>query len=152
MFKKFTAAFVLFAFMTGIAQAAALRDRDEAKAMVDVAVAFHASHGIEALVEAVHDPENADFHDGELYIFIYDFNGVNVALGSNPAFVGRDLYDLQDQNGVMIIQEMIKLTQNGESGWVDYHWPNPETKQIQAKSSFVTALEGKYFVGVGIYE
>jgi cytochrome c len=36
-------------------------------------------------------------------------------------------------------------------GWVDYSWTNPETKKIQAKSSYV-AKAGEIFVGCGIYK
>ncbi|HCE07957.1 MAG TPA: histidine kinase, partial [Oxalobacteraceae bacterium] len=36
-------------------------------------------------------------------------------------------------------------------GWVDYKWPNPATKILEAKSSYVERYEDVY-VGCGIYK
>lgn len=124
--------------------------RDEAVAMVKRVQAEFAKEGAEETFKAVNDKSNAAFHDRDLYPFVYDLNGLNVAHGARPALVGKNLISLKDQNGTYIIQEMIALAKGPGSGWVDYKWPNPITNKIEDKSSYVEKM-GDYFVGVGVY-
>ena len=124
--------------------------RDEAVAMVKRVQAEFARTGAEATFKAIDDKANATFHDRDLYAFVYDLNGLNVAHGARPALVGKNLISLKDQNGVYLIQEMIALAKGPGSGWVDYKWPNPITDKIEDKSSYIEKM-GDYFVGVGIY-
>jgi cytochrome c len=124
---------------------------DEAKAMVDAAVAYYQDNGLDALTTAAQDPANATFHDRDLYVFVYTMEGINTIHGVKPQLNGKDLSGLKDQNGVEIIKGMIQLVQTDGSGWLDYQWPNPTTNTVQAKSSYVTKLDDDHFVGVGIY-
>jgi signal transduction histidine kinase len=124
--------------------------REEAVAMVKRVIEKFAKSGAEATFRAVNDKSDPAFHDRDLYPFIYDLKGVNVAHGARPALVGKNLISLKDQNGVYLIQEMIALAKGPGSGWVDYKWPNPITDKIEDKSSYVEKM-GDYFVGVGIY-
>ena len=124
--------------------------RDEAVAMVKRVQAEFATAGAEETFKAVNDKSNAAFHDRDLYVFVYDLNGLNVAHGARPALVGKNLISLKDQNGVYLIQEMIALAKGPGSGWVDYKWPNPITDKIEDKSSYIEKM-GDYFVGVGVY-
>jgi signal transduction histidine kinase len=124
--------------------------RDEAIAMVKRVIDKFAQAGPEATFKAINDKADPVFHDRDLYPFIYDLTGVNVAHGARPALVGKNLISLKDQNGVYLIQEMIALAKGPGSGWVDYKWPNPITDKIEDKSSYVEKM-GDYFVGVGVY-
>eukprot|EP01032_Pedospumella_encystans_P007196 gene7196-8632_t len=51
---------------------------NEAVAMVKKAVALIKSDGKEKAFAAIADPANKDFHDRDLYIYVYDLNGVAV--------------------------------------------------------------------------
>jgi signal transduction histidine kinase len=124
--------------------------RDEAVAMVQRVQKMFADAGPEATFKAINDKSTTAFHDRDLYPFVYDLKGVNVAHGARPALVGKNLISLKDQNGVYLIQEMIALAKGPGQGWVDYKWPNPITDKIEDKSSYVEKM-GDYFVGVGIY-
>jgi cytochrome c len=124
--------------------------REEAVAMVKRVIDKFAESGPEATFKAVNDKTDPAFHDRDLYPFIYDLKGVNVAHGARPALVGKNLISLKDQNGVYLIQEMIGLAKGPGSGWVDYKWPNPLTDKIEDKSSYIEKM-GDYFVGVGVY-
>jgi len=130
--------------------AAEFGTRDQAVAMVKRVIDKFAQSGTEATFKAVNDKHDPAFHDRDLYPFIYDLKGVNVAHGARPALVGKNLISLKDQNGTYIIQEMIALAKGPGSGWVDYKWPNPITNKIEDKSSYVEKM-GDYFVGVGVY-
>jgi signal transduction histidine kinase len=124
--------------------------RQEAVAMVKRVIDKFAQSGADATFKAVNDKADPAFHDRDLYPFIYDLKGVNVAHGARPALVGKNLISLKDQNGVYLIQEMIGLAKGPGSGWVDYKWPNPITDKIEDKSSYIEKM-GDYFVGVGVY-
>ena len=130
--------------------AAEFGNRDEAVAMVKRVIDKFAQSGPDATFKAVNDKTNPAFHDRDLYPFVYDLKGVNVAHGARPALVGKNLISLKDQNGVYLIQEMIALAKGPGSGWVDYKWPNPITDKIEDKSSYIEKM-GDYFVGVGVY-
>jgi len=105
--------------------------------------------GAQATFRAVSDQSNTDFHDRDLYPFVYNLQGVNVAHGARPSLIGKNLYALKDQDGVYLIQEMIKTAKEKGSGWVLYKWPNSITNQIEDKLSYFE-LMGDYFVGVGV--
>jgi len=124
--------------------------REEAVAMVKRVERMFAQAGAEATFKAVNDKSDRDFHDRDLYPFIYDLNGVNVAHGARPALIGKNLISIKDQSGVYLIQEMIAIAKGRGSGWIDYKWPNPITDKIEDKSSYVERM-GDYFVGVGVY-
>ena len=66
--------------------------------------------------------------------------------------IGKNLIGLKDQDGRYLIREMASRTENGQSGWYDYKWPNPLTNAIEDKSSYYEKLGADYFVGVGVYK
>lgn len=153
MIKKILHIVALLAITT-VSPAFAVSDhgtRDEAIAMSERANALFVSGGIDAVVEAVSDPANTDFHDRDMYVFVLGMDGVMKGHGANAKLVGKNLIKLKDQNGVELIKEMVDAISASGAGWVDYHWPNPATKKIEAKSSYVLKLNDEYFVGVGIY-
>jgi cytochrome c len=97
--------------------------------------------------------KNPMFTQGELYIFVVDFNGLALAHGGNGALVGKSMYDLKDSNGNYFIRTIIEIAKTKGSGWSDYKWSNPKTKAIENKTTYVKRVPGKnYFVGCGIYK
>jgi uncharacterized protein len=126
--------------------------RDEAMAMVKRVQAKIKKDGLEATYRAVNVGVK-DFHDRDLYPFIFDFKGVVHANGGTPAVVGKSAYDLKDQDGKFITQNMIVVARDSGHGWLDYRWLNPSSKTIEDKSAFIERVEGMdYLVGVGIYK
>jgi cytochrome c len=124
--------------------------RDEAVAMVKRVQEKFKKDGPEATFRAVTDKSTKEFHDRDLYPFIYDLKGLNVAHGARPVLVGRNLISIKDQDGKYLIKEMIGIANGPGSAWIDYKWPNPITNKIEDKSSYIERM-GDYFVGVGIY-
>jgi signal transduction histidine kinase len=141
--------FVAFA-MIAPASADELGTKDEAIAMVKLVQAQFKKDGPEATFKAVSDKSVKEYHDRDLYPFIYDLKGICVAHGARPALIGKNLIDLKDQDGKYLIRDMIALAESPGNGWVDYEWPNPITNKIEDKSSYVEKM-GDYFVGVGVY-
>ena len=125
--------------------------KEEAVAMVHRVQEMFKKEGAEATFKAVSDPSTKDFHDRDLYAFVYTMPGVCVAHGARPALIGKNLIDLKDQDGKYLIREIVAIAQDPGSGWVDYKWPNPITNKIEDKSSYVEKLGTDYLVGVGVY-
>lgn len=124
---------------------------DEAVAMVKRAVALIKSDGKEKAFTAISDPSNLSFHDRDLYIYVYDLNGVALAHGNNPKMVGKPLIGLKDNEGKAMIKEMVETAKNKGKGWVDFKWPNPVTKAVESKSGYVERIDDM-LVGSGIYK
>jgi signal transduction histidine kinase len=125
--------------------------RDEAVAMVKRVEAMFKKDGLAATLKAVSDRSDAEFHDRDLYPFIYDMNGTCVAHGARPALIGKNLIDLKDQDGKYLIREMILIANRPGSGWIDYKWPHPLNNKIEDKASYVEKMGADHFVGVGVY-
>jgi signal transduction histidine kinase len=150
-----TFAFLVFAALIAIASPAPAANeygtKDEAVAMVKRVQDEFKKDGADATFKAVSDKAVAEYHDRDLYPFIYDMTGKCVAHGARAALIGKNLIDLKDQDGKFLIREMVTMAQGAGSGWIDYKWPNPITNKIEDKSSYVEKM-GDYFVGVGVYK
>jgi cytochrome c len=141
----------LILFFAPAAVAAEFGTKEEAVAMVKRVQEKFKKDGAEATFKVVSDKSTPEFHDRDLYPFIYDMKGLNVAHGARPALIGKNLIDLKDQDGKYLIREMVTIANVPGSGWIDYKWPNPINNKIEDKSSYVEKMGG-YFVGVGIYK
>jgi len=141
--------FAAFAMIASVA-AEEFGTKDEAIEMVKRVQQQFKRDGPELTFKAVSDKSVKEYHDRDLYPFIYDLKGICVAHGARPALIGKNLIDLKDQDGRYLIREMVRIAEGPGTGWVDYKWPNPITNKIEDKSSYVEKI-GSYFVGVGIY-
>jgi len=90
--------------------------------------------------------------DGTGYIFIYDFNGVNLSDPLRLHNVGENLYRFKDINGVKVIKDLIDISQKPEGGFVEYMWTKPVSGVETAKISYAKAFEPwGWMVGTGVY-
>lgn len=136
---------------TSSALAADKGSADEAVAMVGKAVALVKAEGKEKAFAAISDPANKTFHDRDLYIYVYDMNGTAVAHGNNPKMVGKSLIGLKDNEGKLLIKEMVDLAKTKGKGWVEYKWPNPTTKTVEQKAGYIEKVDD-ILIGSGIYK
>jgi len=135
---------------SALATLAATPTRDEVRAFVESAVQYARANGKEAALTTFTAP-GGEFHDGELYIYAYDFNGNVIAHGGDKNLVGKNLMDMKDPNGVPVIQELTKRAQSG-SGWLFYTWPNPANgNQQEPKLGYVVKVDDTWFLGSGAY-
>ena len=85
------------------------------------------------------------------YFFVYDFNGINLAHPITPELEGENLWEMEDVNGVMVIQELIDAGRDG-GGFVDYVWNKPEINKEVGKVGYAIAFEPwKWMIGTGLY-
>jgi signal transduction histidine kinase len=122
---------------------------DQVVAFVQKAADYVKAHGKVEALKVLSDPQG-EFREGELYIFAEDFAGTELANGGQPEIVGQNLIDLEDANGVRILEVLIAAAKQG-SGWGSYVWDNPETGQQQAKRAYVIKVGEDWYVGSGMY-
>jgi signal transduction histidine kinase len=141
--------FAIFAF--GAASAADRGTADEATAMVRNAIAYIKKAGKEKAFAEFANPANKDFHNRDLYIFVYDMSGTNVSHGINPKMVGKNLLEMRDYDGKYIVKGFIEVASTKGKGWFDYKWPNPLSQSVESKSAYVEKVDN-LIVGAGIYK
>jgi len=123
---------------------------DEAVAMVKKATAFLKANGRERAFAEISNPKGR-FVDRDLYVTVYDMNGVCLAHGFNPKMVGKSMLDLKDPDGKPFIRERSEQARMHDQFWIDYKYINPTTKQIGAKSMY-TEKVGDLLVSCGVYK
>ena len=117
---------------------------------VNEAIRFGRQNGKEKAIVEFNNPKGK-FVRGELYIYAYDWNGIALANGGNPALAGKNLIDMTDPNGVKVIQELIKVAKTG-GGWVSYTWPYPGTSTNEPKLGYADKVDDNWWLGSGMYE
>ena len=85
------------------------------------------------------------------YFFVYDDTGVSLVHPQQPELVGQNLIDLQDQNGDLIIQNLLRRAREG-GGFHRYQWRKPSLGEVEDKLSYVVQLPNwKWMLGTGLY-
>ena len=150
MFRACIFIILLAAINSTPLMAADVGNRDEAVAMVKRVQEKFRTGGADATFKAI-TAKTKEFHDRDLYAYIYSLQGIVMAHGGNPDLVGKNLIDFKDENGKFVIRDMVEVAQTSGSGWVDYRWTNPVSHKIEDKTAYVEKI-GTNFVGVGVYK
>ena len=102
-------------------------DRETLKAFVEAAKAYgdKASTLPEYLNILQEFREEGPWKQGSIYLFLFTTEGLFILHGDDPDLEGQDLIDLEDANGVKIVQELIAAAAEG-GGYVEYLWPDPQ--------------------------
>lgn len=147
MKKLIVAAFLAVVAWAGQPAFAQSGTMDEAKALATKAAAFLKSNGPDKAFPAF--TSGPEWHDRDLYVFVYDTDGKAVAHGGNPALVGKVLIDLKDVDGKPFVRDFVAV--KGAPAWVDYKWKNPQSQAVEAKTSYIVPVD-TFRVGVGTYK
>lgn len=108
------------------------------------------TEGVEFCRDFIDNIRFFDNHSG--YFFVYDFNCVNVAHGTQKDLQGQNLYDYQDSHGNYVIRKLVETARLYGYGYYDYYWNNPVTGEEERKQAFVYKVPGiDYLVGSGVY-
>jgi methyl-accepting chemotaxis protein len=93
---------------------------------------------------------NIDFDNGN-YIFVYQYDGLNLATRPKPSLEGKNLIDLKDKSGKLLIRDLINIAQKG-GDFYQYIWFNPATDKDEPKLSYALGLEKwGWMIGTGVY-
>jgi cytochrome c len=110
--------------------------KDDAKDLVKKAAAYVKYQGKEKALAEINKPKGM-FDKGETYVFAYDLQGVMVAHPKNPALIGKNLLAVPDNDGKMFRREIVEKALAKGSGWVDYVYLNPETNELEHKTTYL---------------
>ena len=92
------------------------------------------------------------FNNGGDYLFIYDFNGVNLMHASKPEREGKNFMDSKDPNGKHYIKEWIDLLKKDGSASMDYLFPKAGSKDAIPKISYAKVFQPwGWWLGTGVY-
>ena len=132
-------------------------DRETLKAFVLAAKAYadNATSLAEYLAVLQEFRTEGPWKQGSIYLFVFTTDGTFLLHGDNPDLEGQNMIDLEDANGVKILQELIAVTADG-GGYVEYLWPNPQIEGDTGspKVSYgipYSALGQDFVLGSGFY-
>ena len=131
-------------FISSGAHAADQGSAEEATAMVKKAVVYLKANGRDKTLAEVSNPKG-QFVDRDLYLSVYDMNGKVLAHGANAKLIDKDVSALKDADGKEFIKDILAQAKAGGKGKSDYKWPNPTTKEIQAKSAYFEKADDMVF-------
>ena len=114
----------------------AAASQKDAKALVEKAAAYLKANGKDATIKEINQVKG-QFDKGELYVFAYDMSGKIIAHPKNPKLIGKDLLNVPDPDGKMFRKDIVEVAKTKGTGWVDYKYTNPETKKVEAKTTYV---------------
>jgi len=112
---------------------------EQARALAEAGAQFVRAHGVERGKQEINNPQGR-FVDRDLYLGMCDGSGTIVANGGNPRVIGVDGTQVKDVQGRYFVREIMKLGQNPGTGWVDYQWQHPLTRETMTKSAYVQAV------------
>ncbi|CDT13902.1 MULTISPECIES: cache domain-containing protein [Vibrio] len=119
-----------------------------AKTLLAKAVVHVQKEGDDSVKDFMSD---AEYIDGELYVFALGIDGQFLASGgSSMVLVGDSVLDTQDVYGNPFFREMITKAVHNGFGQVKYHWTNPTDRMGEPKTTFFERV-GDVIVAVGYY-
>ncbi len=122
---------------------------DEAHALVTNAMAHLGQAGREQAFTDFHS-SGGNFLDRDLYIFVFDRNGMITAFGSRPDLVGEPAGAIPGLEPVSFLALAWDAADQG-GGWIQYDVISPGTKVVTPKESYILPLGHNEFIGCGAY-
>lgn len=89
-----------------------------------------------------------NFHEGDISVVVYDFDGNNLANGEYPVLAGKNLLNRKDRNGKFLVQEIISKAKKDGWGFITAF------DQNSGKKIFIKTMdtpEGRIIITVGVY-
>ncbi len=145
-FTMFAALAALFLTFTAPVRAGNYGTAEEAKEMLERAVAALKTDKAGALVKFTKG--EAGFKDRDLYPFC---GGPDGNFTAHPKLLGKSLKDLKDKAGKPLGQEIYASAKEGQITEVSYMWPRPDGTEPVQKISYVTKV-GDQVCAVGYYK
>ncbi len=85
------------------------------------------------------------------YFYVYDYDGINIAHPIQPHLEGKNLWEMKDPNGVMVIQELINVAKSG-GGFVNFIWNKPDISKEVDKIGYAEGFDTwLWMIGTGLY-
>jgi len=121
--------------------------RKEAKNLVGRGYQFMKASGKSQAAKDFTSKRINTFRYGDLFLFVYDLKGLCIAHGGNEEFVGRNQFNLKDEDGRYFIREFIEKAEAGD-GWVNYKVNN------SFQSTYIEKIDlgiDQFIIGCGLF-
>ena len=149
---RWLVAVVFVVAITGAARAQERGTEADAKQMVEEALAHIKQVGTARAFEDF-DAPGEKWQKKDIYIFCFKLDGTCTCHAAKTALVGKNLLDIKTPEGESFIKNMADLARAKGSGWVEYHWPHPQTGKLEAKRAYIVKIPGyDGFIGAGAYK
>lgn len=127
--------------------------REECIAKCKEVVALVEKIGLEAAFAKI-SVENGSFRWKDSYVVVIEEEtGKLLAHALYPQAVGSPIKFATDADGVLIIQEMMKISETKGEGWFSYKYAKPNEQEALPKTAYILRIPGKkMFVSAGYYE
>lgn len=141
----------LFSLLAGFfIPAFAADNAADAVAIVDKGLDYLQKNGPDALIKEI-NAKNPMFIKGTIYLTVRAMDGTTLAHPFNPRLVGKNLIVLPDADGKYFRKEVVDIAKTKGKGWVDFRYNNPETKEVERKSTYLVR-SGDVILEAGIYK
>ena len=88
--------------------------------------------------------------DRDLYVFVFDRQGVYRVMGADRKRVDSSLFDAPGVDAQQLLDDAWHRCDQG-GGWVEYNIINLATGTVKGKSSYVLPLTDDLLIGCGAY-
>jgi hypothetical protein len=122
---------------------------DEALALAKQAHALVQSIGFDSAFPVFHDPRGG-YVDRDLYVFVFDREGVYRVMGADQRRVGTNLSEAPGLDAQQLLEDAWGRCDQG-GGWVEYNIVNPVTGDVRGKASYVLPIDQNLLIGCGAY-
>jgi signal transduction histidine kinase len=111
--------------------------------LVDNALAIWKDKGKDYALKVI-NASAGPLKKGTLYTFALDFSGTVLAHPAQTKLRGKNLWELKDPKGKLMVQEMVKDAKAPEAtGWVEYEWVHPDGVGTGTKRTLVKRVPGE---------
>ena len=93
--------------------------------------------------------KDSRFVQNDVYVVVFDSEGVIKSEPAHPLFVGKSIKYLHDTRGEYVFDQVKTL--KGDGGWTEYKWLHPKSGEVLRKHSYVVKVDD-YYVSVGSYD
>lgn len=96
------------------------------------------------------DPDGA-FVDGNLYLYVEDFNGVTLAHPVHPQKVGVSRMNATDPNGLLLVKGLCDTAAEGDGFFMFMYQDPADNFTLSPKLGYVKQAGDDWWVGSGVY-
>jgi signal transduction histidine kinase len=86
------------------------------------------------------------------YLFIYDFDGVNLYHPISKDRIGKKYLELRDKEGKQVVKELIEISKKDGGGYIEYLWYKIDIFKDTKKISYANSYnKWNWTIGKGVY-
>ncbi|MCZ8185599.1 MAG: cache domain-containing protein, partial [Beijerinckiaceae bacterium] len=105
----------------------------------------------DAMKEGLEALRHARF-EGSNYLFVLNLRGEMLLHPVRRDLEGRNIIDMKDRNGFLMVQDFIRVVRQQGKGFTEYFWKKPGAEEETLKISYNLRLEGvDAFINAGLH-